>query len=64
MMTRFVIELDDFTETLFYELERITDGHESHKCEIDAETKQDAFVEIMCRIEQHFLENMEEKGGD
>jgi hypothetical protein len=38
-MTYFSIDLDDFCEDIFHEMERISDGGKGHCCEIIGATK-------------------------
>lgn len=43
---KYVIYLDEFTEEIFYEMEKISEGLSGHECEIEAENSEKAIDKI------------------
>ncbi len=47
-MALFRIDLDEIMEDIFYELENLSEGGESHHCDISGHNKEDA-AENLCK---------------
>lgn len=53
---KYTILLDAFSEDIFYKMEEISEGREGHKCEIEAETKDQAVERLLEKLKPFIKE--------
>lgn len=59
-MKKFVFDIEDFCEDVFHKLEYISEGNQSHICEINTNTKEEA-ARILATSLRLFIENQFEE---
>lgn len=57
-MAIFRIELDDLTEEIFYELEKLSEGGRSHYCDISGYNKDEAAEKLCKELRPFFAEKL------
>lgn len=63
-MARFKIDIDDFAEDIFEELEKISTGYNGHECEIEAMNHDNAAVILSGKLISFIRDRMEEVYDD
>lgn len=58
-MQRFTIDIDEFCEEVFYELERISPGQAGHYYEAEAESKEEAAAKLTEDLKPFILKMLE-----
>jgi len=57
---KYVGDVDDIAEKIFYKLEEISEGTEGHAVEVEAEDKKEAAVKICAELVSFIEENLQE----
>jgi hypothetical protein len=60
----YTLYLDNFIEEIFYELEQISDGGVSHRCEILAENEKQAADILADRLKSFLMKSFEVEEGE
>jgi len=61
--TKYKIDLDELTDDIFYEMERLSEGQAGHECIISAMNKSEAIYKLFKKLTP-FFENLLELDND